>query len=103
MLEKLKTFGVNDPILSWIRSFLTNRTQQVKIIDTLSSSYKVNSGVPQGGHLSPLLFLLFMNDVKSIFRYCKLSLFADDLKLYLVINSLDDCVRLQEEFHRFSN
>jgi len=57
--------------------------------------------VPQGGHLSPLLFLLFINDLDTIFKNVKRLLFADDLKLYLSIGSLDDCVKLQDDLNGF--
>jgi len=64
-------------------------------------SLKVLSGILQGGHLSPILFLLFINDVTNIFETCKFLIFADDLKLYLPIYSIDDCVKLQSDLDRF--
>jgi|UniRef100_A0A2S2QTS6 hypothetical protein len=80
LIDKLKVIGVHDPILSWFKSHLSNRTQQVKIRESLSSIINVTSGVPQDSHLSPLLFMLFMKDINSILRYCKFSLFVDDFK-----------------------
>lgn len=103
LLDKLSSFGICGPLLSWFGSFLTGRTQQVKILDQLSSSFNASPGVLQGGHLSPLLFSLFINDLKSVFRFCEYSLFADDLKMYMSVNSLDDCMRLQNDFIHFSN
>ena len=54
----------------------------------------VTSGVPQGSVLAPLLFLYFINDqpvdVKS-----KIKLYADDVLLYSIISSPDNCHQLQ--------
>lgn len=96
-------YGISGPLLSWLSSYLTGRTQQVIVLGKVSSSFNTFSGVPQGGHLSPLLFLLFINDVKLLFKFCKFSLFADDLKMYIKINSVNDCEKLQSDLVRFSN
>lgn len=50
-----------------------------------------------------MLYLLFSNDLNSVFRFCTISVFPDDLKMYTVINSLNICVKWQVEFVRFSN
>jgi len=67
----------------------------------------ISSGVPQGSVLGPLLFLLYVNDVVNIFdRSCKCKLYADDLKLYLVIQTAEDCVLMQrklDEIRLWSN
>jgi hypothetical protein len=55
----------------------------------------VKSGVPQGSHLGPLLFLLFINDVMSIFESLSVLLYADDLKLYAEIGVIEDCYAVQ--------
>ena len=56
---------------------------------------KVTSGVPQGSHLGPLLFLLFINDLPSVIKYSHCLLFADDLKIFRVISDDNDHKMLQ--------
>jgi hypothetical protein len=82
LLKKLNDLVVGGSLLSWFDFFLKGKTQQVKIMNQLSSSFNVPSGIPQGGHLSPLIFLLFIKDVKNVFRSCKFSLFSDNPKIY---------------------
>ena len=82
-MHKLSNYGIKGNLLQWIRAFLSNRSQVVKINSHLSSSVPVTSGVPQGSVLGPLLFLLFINDLTdTAMPKVSMKLFADDLKLY---------------------
>lgn len=58
--------------------------------------------MPQGSHLGPLLFLLFINDVVEVFKYCKCLLFADDLKMFMIVKDADDVRRLQSDLDGLS-
>lgn len=67
----------------------------VKIISVVLSFIKLYYGVPQRFHLGPLLFILFINDLPSNFDTpINVVLFADDTKIFSVINSLRHCIRL---------
>ncbi|MBM6549269.1 RNA-directed DNA polymerase [Streptococcus dysgalactiae subsp. equisimilis] len=81
LLSKLRSYGISEPLLSWIRSYLSMRTQVVCIDGHLSQPKPVSSGVVQGSVLGPLLFLMYINDVFSNFKNGSPFLFADDLKL----------------------
>ena len=102
LVHKLGLLGVGGSMLSWINSYLHGRTQIVRFNNYRSKVINVWSGVPQGSHLGPLLFNLFINDINNCFKYSNFSLFADDLKLYKIINSTADCLQLQADLDRLS-
>ncbi|KAL4097682.1 hypothetical protein QTP88_022414 [Uroleucon formosanum] len=101
LLRILETSGFGEPLLSWFGSFLVNRLQWVKLFGIKSNIFSSTSGVPQGGHLSPILFLLFVNSVRNALPLCKLLCFADDMKLFMEINSAADCENLQSSLDCF--
>ena len=82
LLIKLKKMGISGNIYGWINSILSHRTIQVKVGDTLSSTRQLQNGTPQGSPLSPLLFLLAINDLQSILTNVETSLFADDSAIF---------------------
>lgn len=94
LLSKLKSIGFSSPLLKLIESYLLNRHQFVEYGGIKSPTYVSTSGVPQGSNLGPLLFLIFINDISKIIPVHH-SLFADDLKIYIEIKSINDCDILQ--------
>jgi hypothetical protein len=83
LIQKLTSYGVSGNLLFWIKSFLTNRYQCVRINSSQSSNLPVISGIPQGSVLGPILFNIFINDISDNFSDdVRTQLFADDLKLY---------------------
>lgn len=106
ILYKLKyLFGFSEQLLSWMHSYLSQRTQRVVVEGVESSWCPVSSGVPQGSNVGPLLFLLFINDLPNAAPNSTTALFADDSKCFKKIDSLSDCELLQNDLdglHRWS-
>src|SRR6218665_1353768 len=86
LLRHLETsFGLTGSVISWLSSFLRGRTQQVIFNNLESTIAKVTSGMPQGGVLGPLLFLLYTADISVIAMEHNLGVhcYADDGQLYV--------------------
>jgi hypothetical protein len=100
LMQKLENLGVINPMLSWLCTYITDK-KRVKMHYYITDQIIVTSGVPQSSNLSPILFNIFINDLYNEFHYCKYLLFADDLKIYLNINTNNDCKKLQEDLKKF--
>ena len=77
-LAKLPIFGLHYTLIKWIGSFLSDKLIPVRVDGFLSNLHSINAGVPQGSVISPVLFILFINDLltcTSSSNHC----FADDI------------------------
>jgi hypothetical protein len=64
LLYKLLQLNIGSKMYNWIKEFLDNRQFQVKINNTFSDTYKLENGTPQGSCISPILFIIMINDLK---------------------------------------
>lgn len=92
LIEKLQILGIKGPPLSWLRSYLFNRTQFVEInyqiknqcVPHKSKLKIIKHGVPQGSILGPLLFLCYILGLPNVIAdnyTSSLCLYADDANL----------------------
>ena len=85
LIFKLKQNGISGKLLKFFEDYLYNRKQRVIINGSNSELADINSGVPQGSVLGPLLFLVYINDLEKNIK-SKVKFFADDTMLYSVVN-----------------
>ena len=97
LLNKLWSIGITGTLWTWFKDYLSNRYQRVTINNSYSDLLPVNSGVPQGSILGPLLFLVYINDMSSYIHHSQLLKFADDTKCFRHISTLSDHNALQED------
>ena len=98
LIHKIQSYGVKDPVLSWITSFLTARTQQVVINGVSSQAREVTSGIPQGSALVPILFVMYINDLPDVVdSNTHIFLFADDTKVFRHVTNEHECSILQSD------
>lgn len=102
LISKLKEYGVDGNALNWLRSYLAGRRLQVRVDGHLSEEYDATTGVPQGSHLGPILFIIFVNDIGHGFQ-SEYQLFADDLKIYRMVTSVLDSHILQDDIDKLQD
>ena len=78
IIKKLNAYGVSDSSCRLMASYLSNRTQRVKIGSVVSSWAEIMKGVPLGSILGPLIFNIFINDIFYFITQCKHYNYADD-------------------------
>ena len=76
LVEKLCRLNLPSSRINWIRDFLSNRSQRIKLSEGCCSEWgSVPSGVPQGTKLGPWLFLVLINVVDNLANVWK---YVDD-------------------------
>ena len=83
----------------WFNDYLSNRTQSVRIGNHISSAINMTFGVPQGSILGPILFLIYVNDMKDIIKECLFVQYADDSQFIHTgeVSEIDDIIKRTEE------
>uniref|UniRef100_M3XJ80 Reverse transcriptase domain-containing protein n=1 Tax=Latimeria chalumnae TaxID=7897 RepID=M3XJ80_LATCH len=101
LLERLEHhLGISGTVLNWFQSFLSDRSQVVRIGDSVSAPAEVSCGVPQGSILSPMLFAIYLLPLGDIARRYGVDFhcYADDVQLYLAFlaNNTDAVAMLEQ-------
>ena len=90
MLEKLKLYGLEEPSMNLLSSYLANRAQLCSVNGVLSGPKPISCGIPQGSILGPLLFLIYINDLPRSLEYSSPRMFADDITLTVSAKSIQE-------------
>jgi len=87
LLYRLKQYGIDGCLLSWIRNILSDRTQTTRVGNHVSTVVDLLSGTIQGSGIGPSLFISYINELAVILAAYNVTvkLFADDVKLYAEI------------------
>ena len=107
VIKRLLNFDFPDcsEFVRWIRNYLANRRQRVRLGDTRSSATAVKSGVPQGSVLGPYIFAIFMSSFTALNPMISVVKYADDVTLIVPVyrNSVDDFSIVNSEIKHFES
>ena len=92
MINKLQDAGFNNTACSWFQSYLSNHTQSVRYAGSISDPLLMDTGLPQGSNLAPLMFIIYINDLLlSLPSHCTLA-YADDITLIAQSSTESDAI-----------
>ena len=89
LLQKLNDLGIRGDIWLWLKNYLTERRQFVRINGCDCDTHIITHGVPQGSVLGPKLFSLFTKDLLKSLHSAETYLYADDTTIYCIEETID--------------
>jgi hypothetical protein len=96
LCKKLEIYGFDKISVNWFRSFITGRSQRVKTNQSISGKQKLESGVPQCGVPSPLVFVLYVSDLEDWIVHSSAVTYADDTTTSTHSKELHDLIKKME-------
>jgi len=105
LLHKMIEKGIPYRFVSYVRHFLSSRQTTVDVNGAKSKMFYLNEGLPQGSAISPLLFLIFIDDIdEELSNHTSRSLYADDTAAWTTKgrNKAEAQKRMQESITRIA-
>ena len=97
LLLKMSQLDIPTRLIRWVQAWLSNRLTWVTFDGEKSKTVTLKQGVPQGSVLSPLLFLIYINDLSPLIKSPHVSLYADDVAVWAQDTDLRKAERLLQE------
>ena len=97
-----KEIGITGTALKWFKSFLTGRTQRIRLGSTVSECITIIFGVPQGSVLGPVLFNLYIRSIYRMVRTLGFKIFgyADDHQIIKSFEPSEQCKVLSVQINQ---
>ena len=98
LIAKIEAYGINENVLAYLHSYLSNRKQCVGINNVTSDFETIVSGVPQGSIVGPILFNCFFNEFFYFIEKASVHNFSDDNTLSMFEETIQNLIaRLETE------
>ena len=97
LLSKLSAYGLSEYAVLLLKSYLSDRKQQIKISNVVSTWANINKGVQQGSILGPLLVNVFINNILYFIKTCTLYNYVDDNTLFFHTPEFNELIKILQQ------
>lgn len=109
LLQTLRVIGLGEKTMKWYANFLNGWEQVVHHDNRTSAPRSIRRGIIQGENSSTILFSIFINNIVNYIKECKVTLFADDIQIYIESDIASVCENINKinielkNIQRFTN